>query len=569
MRNQLRRRQHSARSAVIRIWLVVAALIAVSVGWALAESGITLQIREVPLKDVVTLLMQQSGANLVIADSSMLEKRITASLTDVPLEKALDYIVRAAGVSYRKMPDGTFIIGGVFGEEPVVSKQISPPPLPPVVEPTPAPEPEEKQYALIKLTHSRPSEILRLIGWSGPNPLSNAEPPSPDRMSRRESRVTPGGLYLTTRQGETLDLRGGLKFQNGQPVIPTIDPTGLSYQGGAGRTADEFTGLGQQYPARPPVSPPGYAPTQPGARPGTATTTGQPGTTTTTTTQQTGNFLWPEGVDDARPFDLDNSIIVKGTPDGIERFKKIIRMLDVPPKQVQVKAEFIEVTTTEVKAFGIDWSLQRLNESFATSFLPAGNVVFGFATGNLTAQLRAQLTSDVGRVINSPIISTINNQNAYISISRNIPYWVSMATVVDNNIINQSTPQWISVETFLDIMPRVNGDGTITMVLRPGVSDTGQQVRGPDGTVIPEERTQELYTQRRVANGETIVVGGFIRKNESGSIAKVPILSELPIIGNLFKMNSRTIEDRELLIFITPTIIPEVGAGTVGQNLTL
>lgn len=566
MRDQLRRRQHvTGDVVVVRIWLTVAALIVLSVATSFAENGITLQIREAPLKDVVTLLMQQSGANVVIADSSMLEKRITASLTDVPLEKALDYIVKGAGVSYRKMPDGTFIIGGVAIEEPVLTQQ-TPALLPPVVEPVLAEPQEEKQYAVVKLIHSRPSEILRLIGWNGTNPLSNAEPPSPERTTRRESRVNPGGLYMTTRQGDTVDLRGGVKFQNGQPVVPTIDPTGLSYQSGAGRTADEFTGVGQQYPGRPPGYPPGYTPTQPGAR--TTTTTGQP-TTTTTTTQQTGNFLWPEGVDDARPFDLDNSIIVKGTPDGIERFKKIIRMLDVPPKQVQVKAEFIEVTTTDVKAFGIDWALQRLNESFATSFLPAGNVVAGFATGNLTAQLRAQLTSDVGRVINSPLISTINNQNAYISISRNIPYWVSMATVVDNNIINQSTPQWISVETFLDIMPRVNGDGTITMVLRPGVSDTGQQIRGPDGTVIPEERTQELYTQRRVANGETIVVGGFIRKNESGSIAKVPILGDLPIIGSLFRMNSRTTEDRELLIFITPTIIPEVGSGTVGQNLTL
>jgi general secretion pathway protein D len=233
-----------------------------------------------------------------------------------------------------------------------------------------------------------------------------------------------------------------------------------------------------------------------------------------------------------------------------------------------VKAEFIEVSTTDVKSFGIDWSLQRLNESFATSFLPTGNVVAGFATGNLTAQLKTQLMSTVGRVINSPIISTINNQMAYISINRVIPYWVSIATVVgDNNIINQSTPQFININTQLQIMPRVNGDGTMT--LSPQVSDTGNQVTGPDGTVIPEERDQSLFTQRRVANGETIVCGGFVRKNDSSSITKVPLLGDLPIVGSLFRSTSRTTEDRELLIFVTPTIIPDVGAGTVGENVTL
>ena len=79
----------------------------------------------------------------------------------------------------------------------------------------------------------------------------------------------------------------------------------------------------------------------------------------------------------AVPFDIDNSILVKGDEDGIEKFKKIVRMLDVPPKQVQIKAEFVEVTTNDVKNFGIDWSLQRLNESFNTAFGPAGNVIVG------------------------------------------------------------------------------------------------------------------------------------------------------------------------------------------------
>jgi len=554
------KRRRGARAAAVstaRIWLVAAATVLLCVGAATAENGIMLQIREAPLKDVVTLLMQQSGANVVIADSSMLERKITASLTDVPLDKALDYIVKGAGVSYRKMPDGTYIIGGVAGEEPVVSGHDVAPMLPPVEMPSPAP-PKEKQVVLVKLTHSKASEILRLIGWDGVNPMPNCEAIYPDRSTINAPPTNPGGVYLNTRDGGMYDLRGGLKMQNSRPVVPTIDATSLNY--GAGRTADQLAGA-SQYPESP--RPSGYPPGYP-----TAPRPGQP--TTTTAPPQSGNFLWPEGVDDARPFDLDNSIIVKGDEDGIERFKKIIRMLDVPPKQVQVKAEFIEVSTTDIKSFGIDWTLQRLNESFATALGPSGNVVVGFATGNLTAQLRTQLTSNVGRVINSPIISTINNQTAYISISRVIPYWVSIATVVgDNNIINQSTPQFININTELQIMPRVNGDGTITMTLAPQVSDTGNQITGPDGTVIPEERTQALFTQRRVANGETIVVGGFVRKNDTSGVAKVPLLGDLPIVGSLFRTTTRTTEDRELLIFVTPTIIPDVGAGTVGENVTL
>lgn len=551
-------RETKATALSIALTAVLTASVAFgAASGALAGSGIMLQVNDAPLKDVVNLLMQQSGANVVIADSAMLEKKITASLNDMPLEKVLDYIVRSAGVSFRKMDDGTYIIGGTFAEEPIVSKSNPPDALPPVaVEAIAPPPPKEKKIVSIKLIHSKPSELLRLIGWNGVNPMPNSEPYFPDRSNINEPPKNPGGVYLNTNDGRLYNTTQGVHIQNNQPVVPTIDPASLNP--GAGRTADQYTGAGQY------VEPGVRAGYPPGTQPRTTTT--QTATQTQQSSQQSGNFLWPEGIDDARPFDLDNSIIVKGDEDGIEKFKKIIRMLDVPPKQVQVKAEFVEVSTTDIKNFGIDWSLQRLNESFATAFGPQGNVVVGFATGNLTAQLRTQLTSDVGRIINAPIISTINNQNAYISINTIIPYWVSIATVVgDGNIINQSTPQFINIQTHLDVLPRVNGDGTITMILRPGISDTGAQITGPDGTSIPEQRTQELMTQRRVANGETIVVGGFIRKEDSNSIQKIPVLADLPIIGSLFRTTAKKQVERELLIFITPTIIPEVGGGTVGE----
>lgn len=197
-------------------------------------------------------------------------------------------------------------------------------------------------------------------------------------------------------------------------------------------------------------------------------------------------------------------------------------------------------------------------------------MILGFATGNLTSTLRTQLTRDIGRVINSPIISTINNQNAYISINSQIPYWTTYNTITGTGtVIEQSQPNFIDIDTRLMVLPRVNGDGTITMTLSPGVADTGNIVSGPNRTQIPEQRNQELFTQRRVANGETIVVGGFIRKNDSNSVTKIPILGDLPIVGSLFRGTNRTTTDRELLIFITPTIIPDSTTGTVsaGGNL--
>ena len=162
-----------------------------------------------------------------------------------------------------------------------------------------------------------------------------------------------------------------------------------------------------------------------------------------------------------------------------------------------------------------------------------------FRFNNLTANLKAQLSEDIGRVVNAPIISTQNNMAANIQVSRQIPYFVTQTTIDNGTVVNNVTPQFLYVDTYLDVTPRINGDGTITMSLSPQVSDVGNIVTGPDGQQIPETRDQSLFTQRRVANGETIVIGGFIRKNDGSSSNKVPILGDLPLIGNLFKTINR------------------------------
>ncbi|MCL5103385.1 MAG: hypothetical protein M1133_04640 [Armatimonadetes bacterium] len=546
------------------LW-VAALLVAVAAMMApdcAVAGGVMLEAKDLPLKQAIEVLTAQSGINIVIADDSKLEKRITASLKDVSIEKALDYIMKSAGISYKKTDDGTYVIGGVFSSEPVVPLNDIQAALPPV-EPlmiAPAPEVQESRTVVLKLVHSNARDLLRLLSSEPVNlsPLYNV--PGPDELGKVHttgSETRP--LSVVTEQGNSYDPTGMSGLRNGQPVVPTVGPNNGTP--GAGRVADQFTGAGQM-----PAMPPGY----PGA---TRSTTGGGGTTPsgtsgTSSTSTSSNFLWPDGVQDAKPFDLDNSLIVKGTDEGIAKFKEIVRMLDVPPKQVSIKAEFVEVTTHDVKNFGIDWSLNRLNESFNTSFGPSGNVSFGFTAGNLTAQLRAQLTSDVGRVVNAPIISTINNQPATLMINTVIPYWETVSTVVGNNVINQAVPRFINISTMLYVIPRVNGDQTITMMLMPQVADTGQQVVGPSGSgSIPEQRMQTLSTTRRVANGETIVVGGFIRKNDSNSYQRIPILSDLPLVGSLFRTHAKSVEDRELLIFITPTIIPQSGTGTVGDSL--
>lgn len=518
-----------------------------------AERGVLLDVRDARLAEVVLLLTQQSGANIVI-NPDVADKRVTAHLDGLPLESVLDHVVKKmAGVDYWKDEDGTFIIGGQrpVMEEPAVIEapvvQVAPQSA------TPAPK---SRTEIIKLVNWHPTELLVEMGL-----LSKESYKRPGTFAGMGYAGSVGVLdedkantgIITPSEPRTYEDAGELGVYTSPPAIDS----GVRPYGEAGRSANPELGAAQ------------YSPQNARTRnvPGTTGTprgTAAPGPSTTSIN---ADSLLPEGVDHLQPFPHDNSLIVRGTEEGIAEFKEIIHLLDVPPKQVSIKAEFIEVSTSDVKRFGIDWSLERLNETINTNFNPAGNVIIGVTTGNLAASIRAELTRSAGKIINSPIISTINNQYAQISIGSVIPYWTTILTpagvgsgggVVQTQQVNQ-----LQVSTYLSVLPRVNGDGTITLLLTPSVQDTGRIFKDPTGnSEIPEVRYQTLYTQRRVMNGETIVVGGFIRKDESVNVTQIPILGSLPIIGPLFRSTDKTSQDRELLIFVTPTIIGEKSAGS-------
>jgi type II secretory pathway component GspD/PulD (secretin) len=544
----------------IAISLFVLACIIGAVTAAQASQGVMLDVRKARLGDVVTMLMQQSGVNIAISPEAA-EKEVTAIFDGVPVETALSNILTAAGVDYWKTKDGTYIVGGKKPEEPVVTPASQEPVT------TPAPTPDVKKplkTEIVKLVNLHPNDVLKAIGLMTESEYNstllgmkyggNLGILDEDRF-QTGIRV-PGN---EPRSYQNTGTPNGLSGINGGEVVPpAVDGGNLSQfnKEGAGRTADASTGSSQYYPR-----------TTPGTTPVTA-----PRTTGTTTTGTAGtNTLLPDGVDMVMPFASDNSLIIRGTEEGIAAFKDLVYLLDVPPKQVQIKAEFVEVSTDDVKRLGVDWSLERLNTTINTNFNPSGNVVVGFTSGNLAASLRTELTSGNGKIINSPIISTINNQYAEISIGSVIPYWTTVLVSAGNGQLVQSTQvNQLTIQSYLRVLPRVNGDNTITLQLMPSVQDTGRIYKDPTGqSEIPETRYQTLSTMRRVANGETIVVGGFIYKKQDASITRVPLLSDLPLIGPLFRSKDVTGQDKELLIFVTPTIIGEKASGTsVGVSPT-
>jgi len=535
-----------------------------AVGVSGSEQGVLLDVRDARLAEVVLLLTQQSGANIVI-NPDVADKRITAQLHDLPLERVLDLVVKdIGGVEYWRTEDGTYVIGG---KRPVEEKKpvTTEPPVAPA-EPEPKQEPAKTYSQIVKLVNSDPTDVLVTLGIldESASPTSNLF--GVNRYDRNRRTKPLGGVLgpLDEDRYQTgIQVPGNPRGhqETGPPPVdtvpPAIDSGSRSTSDEAGRAATPATGSGQYTGAGRPIT------TTATSVPGGARIVAPPTATGAGTAAATN--LLPEGVDLVMPFPADNSLIVRGTVEGIAEFKELVHLLDIPPKQVNIKAEFIEVSTGDVKRLGIDWSLERLNQTINTSFNPTGNVIVGVTTGNLAASLRTELTRTSGKIINSPIISTINNEYAEISVGSVIPYWTTVWTPQGAGLgyIQTTQVNSLTVSTYLRVLPRVNGDGTITLTLMPSVQDTGVIYTSPDGkTSIPETRFQTLYTRRRVLNGETIVVGGFIRKDESVSRTEIPILGSLPLIGQLFASTSKTGQDRELLIFVTPSVIGEKSAGS-------
>lgn len=524
-----------------------------------AETGplIDLEVTEAPLKTVIQLLMRDSGVNIVLAGDVM-DMPVTASIKRRPLETVLRQVLAGSGVNFVKDQDGTYLIGSnvdlSIGAAPAPLQDIRPVALDTESLNQAPVQPRRTRTEKIPLQFLNPKQAMVMLGALDARVA--ADPSARPRgwyggdLNVFEGQFRPKVdiTYVDPPTSIPTGSRGSNININVPPSVPTSDYLSPDV---ANRTVNDNITANQ-------------VTTRPGNRPVTPTqATGRsdtPRSVTSTGTAGTDDIR-PDGLDAIIPVETENALLVKGEDDAVQELKDLITLLDVPPKQVIIKAEFVEVSTNFTQRLGMDWMLSRPNYIVQTDFRPSGNVLAYVQSGNLTANLRAELTQGGGKVVNAPIISTLNNTAANISIGRQIPFYQSITQVPDNGIpITTSQVVYIDASTELQVLPQINGDNSITLIMQPRVSDSSGFVTGPNGEEAPIISQQTLSTARRVANGETIVVGGFIKKNDTSGGTKVPILGDLPIIGGLFRSSSNTKQDTETLIFITPTVIDEVGS---------
>lgn len=282
-----------------------------------------------------------------------------------------------------------------------------------------------------------------------------------------------------------------------------------------------------------------------------------------------------------------NSLIIKDEEDTVSEIKKIIEKLDVRTKQVLIEAKIVNATESFSRDLGIQWggffsNSSQSNKMFGispsttgtttTTFgtsnpgdnfvinapiqtTPVGNlgIIIGSLHKNLRLDLALQLAEQKGqaKIVSSPKILTLDNKRATIRSGstlriRSIPLGTSVSAGVT------ATVETINTGVELGVTPQITGDDNITLTV-----DVGQSEPNFDRKVenIPEVQDQRATTSILLKDGETVVIGGLYRIIEGESITGIPFLSDIPLIGWLFKSKSKEKRNEELMIFLTPRII--------------
>lgn len=267
-----------------------------------------------------------------------------------------------------------------------------------------------------------------------------------------------------------------------------------------------------------------------------------------------------------------NRVVVSALPGKMEEVEKTIRQLDSKIKQVLIEAKIVRVTLTPDLEYGIDWqrvfsygggNTDKKIFNFESTFPvdPAlsafGRLILGrvAATGSPELIIAALKTVGETKLLSSPRISALNNEEAKIFVGTREVYTTSSTTSGAGGNTTATSVNFVDVGIQLKVTPTINEDGFVLLKIAPEVSRVDRFFETPEGDQVPVVDTTNASTRVMVQDGNTIIIGGLIKDETTRTTQKLPILGDIPYIGNAFKHVREDTEKTELVVFLTPHII--------------
>ena len=285
------------------------------------------------------------------------------------------------------------------------------------------------------------------------------------------------------------------------------------------------------------------------------------------------------------PLEGQNALMVYGNPETFKEIEKLVKSIDTQQQQIEIRVRLIEVHLNEAKQIGVDWSkLNHLttilaedpvnqygtglpyNYADATGYLPHGHPtdfgvipdeqyfqrINGFNDiGHFSRQLTAfdvtidwLLENNAAQLLTDTRVTALNGELATMHIGEVVPF-----VVTDKE--NQLQVERSETGIILNVTPKVNKDGNITMNINPEVSSVTELVGG----YIPRTKVRRVSSAVTVPNEHKIIVGGLLNSNITQKINKIPLLGDLPLIGKIFQHRYEMVENTDLIIEITPRLV--------------
>jgi general secretion pathway protein D len=257
-----------------------------------------------------------------------------------------------------------------------------------------------------------------------------------------------------------------------------------------------------------------------------------------------------------------NSILIEATPADYRRIMRVIGSLDAIANQVMIEATIAEVTLTDDLKFGVRWFLNgKSGQNYTFTDDPAGAVssVFpGFSyaltAANAAGTLNALNQITTVNIISSPSLTVMDNRTAQLQIGDEVPIITQSAV----SVLSTGAPVVNSVAykdtgVILSITPRINQSGRVLLDIQQEVSSVASTTSsGIDSPTISQRR---IRTSVVVSDGEALALGGMIQKSHTVARTQIPILGDIPVLGNLFGGKDNQVGKTELLVIITPHVI--------------
>lgn len=258
----------------------------------------------------------------------------------------------------------------------------------------------------------------------------------------------------------------------------------------------------------------------------------------------------------------NNRLHIRDSAAALAVLKPWLQEMDQPLTQVQLAAYIVTISRDSLRELGVNWGLNgentaakplRINNFSVDLGLERRAVSGSFQLARLSGRLLELELSALEQenqvaIVAAPRLLTAHQQTASIKQGAEIPYEVSSGSSGATSI------EFKEAVLGMEVTPKVLSNGKITLKLQITQNTPGRSLKRGSGEVLAIDK-QEIKTQVTVADGETVVLGGIFQQQSSSGSDKVPLLGDIPLLGTLFRRETDQQQRRELVIFITPTLV--------------